>query len=332
MRYRILYWQSLPTELRVLTGAIFLVGIFLISFKLINNNDFLILITMDVLIVYTYYTYKVARISIIAPAMLEAQKSHMSDLRIFLQEWKDKMDYQFYDEYKELNIYYLKNLRNPFKEDIISNWKYNDLVENHLPDECKLKFAVLCEKFALGIDGYRNERNNLFLLIREDIYTELKNNCLDIKFLEDEKFKFIELCYQQYVSFVVEVDPFYSPPPQSYFSYNSEGTEINLVLFSHSVGHTLPVAKGDRDLRLDAQGKDTRPLENALREMLFSTDRANKYGNNIKKIIELYGVLEVDNDNISKIVDFLLRYPILPGTKCSILRHLYTNSQLEDFD
>jgi len=92
------------------------------------------------------------------------------------------------------------------------------------------------------------------------------------------------------------------------------------------------VAKGNRDLHLDAQGNNTQPLENALKEILFDTDRANKYDRSIKRIIELYNGLAVENDYISKRVDFLLRYPILPGTKCSILKHLYTNSQLEDFD
>ena len=91
----------------------------------------------------------------------------------------------------KININNLKNLSNPFRDDIVSNWQYRDLVENHLPDECKSKFERLCENFATKIDEYRNGRNSLFLLIREDIYNEFENNGLDIKSLEDEKYKFI---------------------------------------------------------------------------------------------------------------------------------------------
>lgn len=285
---------------------------------------------MDVIVVYTYYTYKLARISIIAPAMLEAQKSHMNDLRKFLQEWNDrKTCNNFYEEYKEFHIDHPKNEDHLFRKYIISNWRYKDLVENHLPDECKSKFEGLCEKLAKHIDEYRNERKNLFSLIDEDIQNEFKNNDLDIKIFEHKNFiKFRELCYEQYVS-IIDGKPCYDPS-QIIFSYENNGNR--LAVKSNSFSSTLYTAEPNRDLRLDAQGRHTSPLEKALKEILFNNNRAKKYEDTIKEIINLYGDIEKENNNIFKMIDFLLRYPILPGTKCLILRHLYTNSQLEDFD
>ncbi len=69
--------HTISIKLSALFILIFMICTILLCATIISISDFILGITADILIVYTYFTYKLAKISVITPFMLFARESHM---------------------------------------------------------------------------------------------------------------------------------------------------------------------------------------------------------------------------------------------------------------
>lgn len=330
---RVSYWRSIPYDLMGLVLLIFIIGIILRCIGIITFSDLILILTADILIIYTYFTYKLAKISVITPSMLSAHESHTKDLRDFLSNWYNGFPY-----YLEYNIYLKNNRENLFTRNISSYWKYKDIVESHLPNEFRVDFKKLNENYEKLIDKYEGNKNSLYEKIRINLCEELEKKGLDVHYYTNASQvsynDFAELCFKQYTTRL-------GPKEKLYFNMGSKGTfaydgseGIALHFRPDEEGGRNPtyiVAKGNHNLRLDTFGNDTRPLEKIFDAMMFSDYYSNKYKNDIEEIIRIYHELRQLDETLKNMIDILRRYPLLPGTKCYILKHLYIDSNWEDF-
>ena len=330
---KVSYLRSIPWELMGSVLSIFIISIILMCVGFIKFGDFILILTADILIAYTYFTYKLAKISVITPSMQFARESHTKDLKDFLLNWYNGFPY-----YLDYNNYLKNDRENLLTRNISCNWKYKDIVESHLPDEFEVDFKKLHEHYENLIDKYEENKNSLYEKIRINLCEELEKKGLDAhdytNASQQSNNDFAELCFKQYTTWL-------GPKEKLYFSTGSRGTfayEGSEGIALHfrpdeEGGHqpTYIVAKGNHNLRLDASGNDTRPLAKIFNDMMFDKHHLNKYKNDVDEIVQIYREL-LDLDETLKIkIDILVRHPLLPGTKCYILKHLYTDSNLEDF-
>lgn len=330
---RVSYLLYIPYKL---SGFIFLnlaITFLLICIRIISLSEVILVLTADILIIYTYFTYKLAKISVITPSMLYARESHTKDLKDFLLNWHNGFPY-----YIDYNIIIKNCGENLLTRNISHNWKYKDIVENHLPDECKFDFQKLHENYERLINRYDEKKSSLYEKIKIDLCEELEKNGLNtdcyINASQQSHNDFAELCFKQYTTLL-------GPKEKLYFNQGSRGTfayegsdGIALHFRPDEEGGRDPtyiVAKRNYNLRLDASGNDTRPLEKIFNDMMFGEHYLNKYKYDIDEIIQIYKELQRLDETLKNIIDILRRYPLLPGTKCYILKHLYTDSNWEDF-
>jgi len=279
--------------------------------------------TLDVLIIYTYYTYKLARYSVIAPAMLRARIEHTNELKDFLRgEWL--RGFPYYTKYDDLNFL---NANTDRIKSIISNWRYKDIVKNHLPELCISDFQNTVGKYSDQITSYNGTRRNLYIKIKNNFRGELVKLSLDQSlYEEDDRLNdFAIVCYIQYVTYFLKNKEYYYDRP--YYSYNQEGTEFYLNASNKS--SKLVIVKSDtKNLRLDSHGSDVRPLEKICQKML-SDDYMTLYNDDVNELQDCYGRLKEFDSKIMKDIDYLLRYPLLPGTQCDILGHMHLETDLD---
>lgn len=328
---RVSYWHSIPPELRGVILLIFIISCVLLLTKFVTFSDFILILTADILIIYTYFTYKLAKISVITPFMLSARESHTRDLKDFLANWHNGFPY-----YLQYNIIIKKFDDNLLTRNICLNWRYRDIVENHLPDDFKADFQKMHEKYENLINEYEGDKRSLYEKIRFDLCRELEKNGLDKHYYTNasQQDDFAELCFMQYTTWLGSNEKLYfNKGSRGTFAYEgSEGIALHFRPDEESGrAPTYIVARGNHNLRLDASGNDTRPLEKIFSDMMFSEYYLNKYKHDIGKIIRLYTELQQYDGTLKNRINVLTRYPLLPGTKCYILKHLYTDSNWDDF-
>ena len=246
------------------------------------------------------------RKSLRSPILLEARKKHIAELIDFLREWHDNFPlYESSTKPKTSSIFSTsehhlnRNFYNFTK--VETNWKYNDLVQNHLPK----RYNSLPKKwntYKITVNEYGIKRNKIYEKIKTDVLNEI-----DLKYKSTLKGdheiseQFISLLYTQCVTWIKDEHLSYKER-----NFRQENNELHLGPYG--------LAKGTKDDLIQAK-------EN-FEKMMFDEAYLTKYRNDILKIIEMEKELEDMYNNIKNIIEKLLRYPLLPGTKCEMLKNI----------
>ncbi len=188
------------------------------------------------------------------------------------------------------------------------------------------------------INKYETDKISLYEKIRIELCDELVKKELDVGHYTNASQiphnDFAELCFKQYTTWLGPSKKlYYDIGSRGTFAYGgSEGFELHFRPDEEGGHHpTFIVAKGNSNLRLDSSGKDTYPLEKIFNDMMFGENYLNKYKVDIDGIIKIYNKLKQFDEELKNDIDIFGRYPLLPGTKCYILKHLYLDSNWEDF-
>lgn len=280
-------------------------------------SDLILFLTLIVLIIYTYYTYRLARIATVSAALLEARKDHTKDLKYFITLWRSNY---FFDPYKDYDAKFHGNTSNKFKNVVISDWKYDDLVRNHLP-RTSINLETLCANFSYSIDKYIELRNNLITSIMSDLAKEFESDIKKGLFVTENDGNLAVYLYSHYASVLgPDKEEYYKTGDQNLsFAYSSYMKEITFQPKLQNGLHISPrvIVRADFDLR-------TMHLAERL-EKVLTKEYFNKYEDDILKIHSTQEDLDRVEIEIKEILDQLLRFPLLPGINCDVLKHLLSD-------
>lgn len=291
--------------------------IYLFQSHILTINDLILFLTFIVLIFYTYYTYRLARISVVSPSLLVARQAHDKELKEFIESWKSGSLSYLYDQYDDYDENAKRNSSNSFTTTIKSNWKYHDFIENHIMSERQDKLKDSCQDFEALINQYNASRNELIESIRNDIWIRLEEMGIDQSILLDGHNDITKLLYPHYASLLGPKKTRYYRTDSGIgsFAYNSNYNEIifqpQLIV---GTGFSRVIARASHMLKMDNL---LGTLDSFLEE-----DYIYKYKDNIEKIYDLGEKLNQKKADINAILECQLRYPLLPGIKCEILKHL----------
>lgn len=240
-----------------------------------------------------YYTHKSVR----SPFLLEARKKHTEELTKFLKQW-----IQIFPVVKSATE--PKTTSTPSTSIISLNeesWEYKDLIQYHLPNEYK--------KLPIKWEEYKKSRNE-YEMIRYQLYEKMKKEVLaktDLQYDPDWRHGvseyFVDYIYRQSFSWIkdgrLHID-------RCSTNYNPGKNELWL---------------GGRGL---AKGK-TEEIDKArgvFEEMMFEKDYLEKYKVDINRIIEKERKLKEVYNKMLDMLEKLSGYPLLPGTKCEMLKKI----------
>jgi len=255
-------------------------------------------------IIGIYYTYKSVR----SPILLEARKKHTQELIEFLKEWYDEFPlYESATDPKTTSnpstslIHSGKSWHNFPK--IETNWKYQDLIQYHLPNEYKT-LPTKWEEYKESVDEYGMMRNQLYEKIKKDVLTKT-NLKYDQNWREEHGVSqhFVTHIYQQSIPWIREGRLYFN---RESTDYTIEGNKLWFL------GSGL--AKGTTEERDKAK--------KVFEEMMFKKDYLEKYKTDIARIIEEEEKLGKMYNEIKSMLEKLIGYPLLPGTKCEILKNI----------
>ena len=254
-------------------------------------------------IIGIYYTHK----SVKAPILLEARKKHTQELIEFLKEWYN--NFPLYESATEpkttstpsTSIVHLKERWHDFPK-IEESWKYKDLIQYHLPDEYKT-LPTKWEEYKKFVNEYGTLRYRLYEKIKEDAIkkTNLK---FDPNWSEEHMISqhFVMCIYRQCVSLI----------------------RNGRLCFDRSINYKI---EGGNELWFGGCGLakgNKEELEKARKifEMMMFNEEYKKYMHEINEIIEYERKLEEMYHSLKAMIEKLIGYPLLPGTKCEILKNL----------
>lgn len=215
-----------------------------------------------------------------------SRKEHTEALKNFLKCWhKILKDAKF----ESANF-------NGFEEKF---WEYQDLIQYHLPKKYKT-LPKKWENFKETIKEYEEIKDYIYKKIKEDIINEvnLKYN-LELDIGEIISPKFISLLYQQCYTWAKENRLYKTDIPRSVYVYEEKGL-------------------GDYERMREKRFQ----IEEIFRKMMSDKEYLLKYRTEMLKIVKMEKSLESMREEIKKILDELMRYPLLPGTKCEYLKEI----------
>lgn len=292
--------------------------VFLFQSHILTINDLILSFTCIVIIIYTYYTYKLARIAVVSPSLLVARQAHDKELKDFINSWKSGALSYLYDQYDAYDENARRNNSNLFTTTIKSNWKYNDFIENHITGEKQEQLKDLCQDFEELLNQYIALREVLTESIKNDIEIKLEEIGIDKSILLGGNNDITKLLYPHYAKLLgpKKTEYFRTGSGISSFAYNSNQKEI-VFQPRFVVGNSYssrPIASATYSIWKVGL------LE--IMESFLSETYINKFEDNIKKIYHLEEKLNQRRAEINAILECHLRYPLLPGIKCDILKHL----------
>lgn len=259
-------------------------------------------IALILLMIGILYTHK----SLYSPTLLEARTKHTADLIDFFRELHDNFPryvsstkpktsstLSTSEYHQDINLYNFAKVE--------TNWKYNDLMQNHLPKECN-SFPKKWNAYKITVNEYGVKRNQIYEKIKTDVLNEidLKYNST-LKGDHEISKLFISLLYTQCVTWIKDENLSHNER-----NFRLENNELHLGPYG--------LAKGTKDDLIQAKEK--------FETMMFDEAYLIKYRNDILKIIEIEKELEDMYNNMKNIIENLLRYPLLPGKKCEVLKNI----------
>ena len=242
-------------------------------------------------IIRIYYKYK----SVKAPTLLEARKGHTKELKEFLKEWHDKLPLHKNATDPEINEHL-----NDFPK-IEENWEYEDLIQYHLPKECKT-LPKEWERYKKSIREYEKLKHQLYEKIKEDAIKKT-NLEYDPNLNREHTISqhFVRYIYEQSVSWIRDRQLSYDK------KFSDYEIEENVLQFG-----AYGLAKGSKE--------EVEKAKEIFERMMFDREYLEKYKQKINEIIEYERKLEEIYRKLEEMIEKLMKYSLLPGTKCEILR------------
>jgi len=300
----------------------------------ISFGDIILAVTFVVIILYTYYTYKLAKISVVYPAMLHARKKHTEDLKKFLSELEYIIkQYPCYDEApkEERPI-------NPITQKRM-DWRFKDLLNNHLPEKCEGLFKDECKQFERNLNIYNKHRNKLYNEIRKNIIVYLKESELEEEWYTSIRSRRIDdfamLCYKQYLNYFKSEKSMYYKPSRENFKTDNPFEDLIEIKFYEGGDEFVVAHRYIKDIPTPLTSSKidnySAPIIEIYKNMLFNEAEIIKYERLSIEIISIYNEMKDHEKHLKISIDYLNRYPLLRGTKCPILKDLYKDNDLRDF-
>jgi len=182
------------------------------------------------------------------------------------------------------------------------SWKYKDLIQYHLPNEYKT-LPTKWEEYKKFVNEYGTLRYRLYEKIKEDAKkTNLK---FDPNWSEEHMISqhFVMCIYRQCVSLI----------------------RNGRLCFDRSINYKIErgnelwfggcgLAKGNKE--------ELEKARKIFEMMMFNEEYLKKYMHEINEIIEYERKLEEMYHSLKAMIEKLIGYPLLPGTKCEILKNL----------
>lgn len=256
-------------------------------------------------IIGIYYTYRSVR----SPILLEARKKHTAELIEVLKEWYDKFPlYESATDPKTISTpSILGDLDKPWHDfpDIERDWKYQDLIQSHLPNEYKT-LPLKWEEYKKAVNEYGETRSQLYEKIKKDVVSEVSLKYGPSWNLDQNHIisaNFVESIYTQCVLWV-KSGRLYADET---WGYKREGK--NELWFGSGA-----LAKGAEEELVQAEG--------IFKKMMFEGGYLTKYKTDILKIIKMEKGLESMYKEMKEMLEKLMGYPFLPGTKCEVLKNI----------
>jgi len=262
----------------------------------ISTDTLIGIIALILSIIGIYYTYKSVR----APTVLEARKTHSKELRDFLKVWYDKLP---------LFQSAIETKATPTKPQPIMyshielDWRYQDILRNHLPRGYE-KFPNKWEDYKKAIVDYDNARYQLHEKIKADIVNQTGLG-YDPTWVHKHTISenVVEIVYKQCVSWIRDGKLLFNKDDHK---FSMEGDSI---WFGGS-----GLVKGTIEER--------NRVKEVVEKMIFEKNYLEKYRTDIHKIVEAERELECMREEIKNMLEKLIGYPLLPGTKCEVLRSI----------
>ncbi len=281
-----------------------IVGIFYwIFYTNRSYNDFVLFLTLIILVFYTYYTLQVVKSTYSGPALLQVQMSHSETLKLFLRKWLEEL--------KELpnseNIPYNSATKwiNKFNT-LEERWQYRDLLDHHLPENYK---DLQDDWYGLKdlIIDLESESNKLIELIYEEIDKQLddiKRINPNVSFGKDEDIKYFvvriyKLCISKY--------------PECYSEdINIEVKKQQENSYQIMISHVGILFNGSKDQMEQAKF--------GFEKIAECSYIRNKYMDNIERIETHNMRLKNKRDELQRKIEDLITWTLLPGTSCDRLK------------
>jgi len=242
------------------------------------------------------YTHRSVR----APTLLEARKKHTAELIEFLKEWNDELPVS---DNAIVPIITSEDIDRHWDKasDIEENWKYDDLIQHHLPKE----FKTLPAKWA----KYK-ENNKEYGEMRYQLCEKIKKAVLNETSLQyDFHGRGDHIILPRFIVFIIQhVAWLESGQLSADRKRDSSQVEVENEFWFGK--HLL--AKGTEE--------ELFQLKKVFERMMFDEGYLTKYITDILRIIEMEKIQSKKYGEMKEILGKLTGYPVLPGTKCAVLR------------
>jgi len=263
-----------------------------------NPGDYVLLLTLVVLIFYTYYTYILAVISAKGPALLEVQKEHTKDLKEFLIYWQSTLKYRrnFDRDFSTDPKQYFDTNKN-----LERDWRYVDFTDHHIPYKYKEEFDL-----KMCWEDYKNDRN----LLESKSYNLYKKIYGDVRLalaIEDD----------------VHLNTITKDIYELFFNINCEKkcrkpkVEMARGQFELSY-YSVP----DLDLMVSTIIRTNKHPEQAMSDFnkMISNDNIKKYKSCVNEIGQIASNLQDNENRLKEAINELIKWPLFPGTSCDVLK------------
>lgn len=279
-----------------------------------------------------YYTRK----QLLMPLIMETQKAHMFDLKNYLSEWQNdlslhKSSYDFVRSWViDIGFFYSISRRSiwPFWPETESqsrisiskleaDWRYNDLIESHLPGECQ-DLKDIWETYKNLINKHEEQFYHLFEKLEKDTLNEL--NKLEIEYKNEVNWKQDKRCFILVggiiQSLLLQYIFYYMPKEKQYdgklaYSKGLVYTTSNCLIV-RIYNHPTHLAEGSEI--------DLQKIKNLFEIMAFSNAWISKYKEEIIELMELEKSLSNNCNEIHRVINKLQGYLAFPNKKCKLLK------------
>jgi hypothetical protein len=293
-------YLSIPIKLQILLALLFIFCMIIWLNKGQNFSDLMLILTLIAVIVYSYYTFLIVKVTYKGPALLYVQQKHTSILKKFLEEkWLNKIyGIDFINAPKRDENYY-KEMYKEFE----SYWEYKDFMENHVP-----------EKYMDLGDNWSELKMKTIELqsIRWQVYKEIDNSIIEKLNKLQEKSPNARLGQPG------DLKVFSNIIYQNYFCKYDANKSINFEVLK--ITEEKYQLKAFNILILEASRYEVEQLKEELESVVLYNRLDGRY-KDINKVID-ESTLEIDvlKDNFKAKLKELIGYTLFPGTDCNILK------------
>lgn len=332
----ILHFKKIPLEKLISAPfsvicslfCVFTLGlIYWIAFTERNYSDFICLLTLIIISLYTYYTLQVVKFAYKGPALLHVQEKHSDVLRRFLENWSSSISHQHISSQNLVacsvgteEIYFIRFMEifKSFEE----GWEYRDLLDHHLPQSHK-DLEEHWKKFIGSVERLGDATNELYSSIKDEINQQLAKVSSEYPDLESaEPGAIRELNNVLYLKCVSAHDYEIKLSIKEEI-INEDGESYRLDQLVFSFNHDNKLSSGPFKLLSGPIRREIEFVKSQIEEILSDGFVEGKYASIIAEIIEYEAEMERKKNEFKNEIDELAKWPLLPGRACD---------RIKDFD